>query len=87
MEHITSTANQRIKAIRKLHSARGRKETGTTICEGPHLLEALTESDTVPLVVLAVEGDRPAFSQARWTQAWTAAAKKVEARKRRERLE
>lgn len=64
MEHITSTTNARVKAIRKLHSARGRKATGTTICEGPNLLEALKESDTVPLLVLALEGDRAAVHYA-----------------------
>ena len=64
MEHITSTTNQRIKAVRRLHSPRGRKETGATICEGPNLLDALVESGVVPLLVLALADDRNAVRYA-----------------------
>lgn len=54
---IESTANPRIKAIRKLHSAKGRKGTGLTLLEGPNGLGALCASDVRPKSILMLADD------------------------------
>lgn len=54
---ITSTSNARIGAVRKLHAAKGRKESGRTILEGPNGREALAASDLRPTDIFLLEGD------------------------------
>jgi len=54
---IESTANPRIKAIRRLHTAKGRREAGRTLIEGPNGLEALRSGALRPTDILLLEGD------------------------------
>ncbi|MGI9529056.1 MAG: TrmH family RNA methyltransferase [Acidimicrobiia bacterium] len=54
---ITSTSNARISAVRKLHTAKGRKESARTILEGPNGREALAASDLRPTDIFLLEGD------------------------------
>lgn len=54
---IESTANPRIKAIRRLHSAKGRREAGRTLLEGPNGIEALRASEVLPTDILMLEDD------------------------------
>lgn len=54
---ITSTSNPRIRDIRRLHSAKGRKDSDRTILEGPNGLEALIANDVRPTEILLVDGD------------------------------
>lgn len=41
---ITSTSNERVKALRRLHRVRGRRETGLTLLEGPNVVTAALAS-------------------------------------------
>lgn len=54
---ITSTSNPRIRTVRSLHTAKGRKQAGRTILEGPNGREALATSDTRPTDIFLLEGD------------------------------
>ncbi len=58
MEIVTSTSNPRIKEIRSLQSAKGRRATGSSLAEGPHVVDALLRSSVRPtLLVLAEDSD------------------------------
>jgi TrmH family RNA methyltransferase len=48
MARITSLANPRVAHIRDLHTTRGRKKSGLSLMEGPHLLSALLASGLLP---------------------------------------
>lgn len=48
---ITSTRNERIKEIRRLHDAAARRRLGKTILEGPNLVETALASGIEPDVV------------------------------------
>lgn len=61
---ITSTSNPRIKAIRKLRTAKGRHESGRTMLEGPNGLEALRTSELRPAEILMLENDAATASYA-----------------------
>ncbi len=52
---IESTANDRVKAVRRLHRGRERQRTGKTLVEGPALIEAALAGGIVPEDVFAVE--------------------------------
>jgi len=52
---IESTTNQRIKAVRRLHRGRERRQTGRTLLEGPKLIEAALEGGVVPIEVYTVD--------------------------------
>jgi len=54
---IESTTNPRIKAIRRLHTSKGRKEAGLTLLEGPNGVEALQTSGVRPADILVLPGD------------------------------
>jgi RNA methyltransferase, TrmH family len=53
---ISSPHNERIKAVRRLQRAKGRREAGKTLLEGPHLLEAALAAGIVPDVVFVAAG-------------------------------
>ncbi|MGB5186732.1 MAG: RNA methyltransferase [Acidimicrobiia bacterium] len=53
---IDSTANERIKAVRRLHRGRERRRTIQTIIEGPNLVAAALEAGIVPHEIYTVEG-------------------------------
>ena len=61
---ITSTSNDRVKAVKRLHTAKGRRETGHTLVEGPNGLEALLVASVHPVAVYAEDGDDPAKAYA-----------------------
>ena len=52
---IESTTNQRVKAVRRLHRGRERRQTGRTLLEGPKLIEAALDAGVVPLEVYTVD--------------------------------
>lgn len=53
---ITSTRNDRVKAVRRLHRARARRDGGLTILEGPHLVEAALSAGVALVEVWATDG-------------------------------
>jgi len=53
---VESTTNPRIKAVRRLHRGRERRQTGRTLLEGPKLIDAALEAGVVPLEVYTVDG-------------------------------
>lgn len=55
MEKITSVKNKKVKAWKKLHSAKGRKETGTYLLEGEHLYEEAKKAGAPLLEVIVSE--------------------------------
>jgi TrmH family RNA methyltransferase len=56
---IDSTANERIKAVRRLHRGRERRRTRQTLVEGPNLVTAALEAGIVPVDVYTVDGGAP----------------------------
>ena len=52
---IESTTNARVKAVRRLHRSRERRELGRTIVEGPKLLESALDAGIVPVEVYTTE--------------------------------
>jgi RNA methyltransferase, TrmH family len=48
MPLITSPSNPRISKLKALHTARGRKQSGLFLMEGPHLLEVLLNTQMLP---------------------------------------
>lgn len=48
---IEATTNAKVKAVRRLHRSRERRQTGRTIVEGPKLLESALDAGIVPLEV------------------------------------
>ena len=53
---IDSTANERIKAVRRLRRGRERRQTRKTLVEGPNLVTAALEAGIVPVEVYTVDG-------------------------------
>ncbi|MEA2024881.1 MAG: RNA methyltransferase [Actinomycetota bacterium] len=53
---IESTTNQRIKAVRRLHRGRERRQMGRTLLEGPKIIGAALDVGVVPLEVYTVDG-------------------------------
>ena len=53
---IESAANERIKAVRRLHRGRGRRRMKQTLLEGPNLVAASLEAVIIPSMVYTVEG-------------------------------
>ncbi|GCE04522.1 TrmH family RNA methyltransferase [Dictyobacter aurantiacus] len=51
MTLITSPSNPRISKLQTLHTARGRKKSGSFLLEGPHLLETLLDAQLWPYEV------------------------------------
>src|ERR1700676_3130221 len=45
---ISSPQNPRIRSLQELHTTRGRKKSGLFLLEGPHLLETLLASNSIP---------------------------------------
>lgn len=54
---ISSPQNERIKQVRSLQRTKNRRESGLTLLEGPHLLEAALGAGVVPEVVFVAEGE------------------------------
>lgn len=54
---ITSSSNPVVKRFRKLHRARGRRETGFTLLEGPTLFALAADAGVIPEAVLMGESD------------------------------
>jgi len=52
---IEATTNAKVKAVRRLHRARERRQIGRTIIEGPKLLESSLDAGIVPLEVYTTE--------------------------------
>ena len=52
---IEATTNARVKAVRRLHRSRERRQTRRTIVEGPKLIEAALDAGIVPLEVYTME--------------------------------
>lgn len=52
---IESTTSARVKAVKRLHRSRTRRQTGWTVAEGPHLVQAALEAGLVPVEVYTVE--------------------------------
>lgn len=52
---ITSVQNERIKQLKKLHKAKGRKQAGEYLVEGWHLVEEALKSDLVSICLLTQE--------------------------------
>jgi TrmH family RNA methyltransferase len=55
MEIVTSTSNPRIKAIRALHSSKGRRAAGSSLAEGPHVVSALLRSSLRPTLLVLTD--------------------------------
>jgi TrmH family RNA methyltransferase len=53
---IDSTANERIKGVRRLQRRRERRRTGRTLVEGPNLITVALEAGIVPTEVYTVDG-------------------------------
>jgi len=53
---INSTANERIKAVRRLHRGRQRRQAKQTLVEGPKLVAAALGAGVVPVDVYTAEG-------------------------------
>lgn len=52
---IEATTNAKVKAVRRLHRSRERRQTGRAIVEGPKLLESALDAGIVPLEVYTTE--------------------------------
>lgn len=52
---IESTANERVKGVRRLHRTHERHRTGRTLVEGPHLVEAALDAGIVPEELYGVD--------------------------------
>ncbi len=52
---IEATTNAKVKAVRRLHRSRERRQTGRAIVEGPKLLETALDAGIVPLEVYTTE--------------------------------
>lgn len=52
---IESTTNDRVKAVRRLHRSRERRQLGRTIVEGPKLLAMALDAGIVPLEVFVID--------------------------------
>jgi TrmH family RNA methyltransferase len=52
---IESTTNERVKAVKRLHRSRERRQTGRTLVEGAKLVEAALEAGLVPVEVYLLE--------------------------------
>lgn len=52
---IEATTNAKVKAVRRLHRSRERRQTGRTIVEGSKLLESALDAGIVPLEVYTTE--------------------------------
>jgi TrmH family RNA methyltransferase len=59
-EVIVSAANERLKRVRKLASAKGRDETGLFVAEGEDLVAAALDAGIVPVEAF-VDAERPAL--------------------------
>jgi TrmH family RNA methyltransferase len=53
---IISTSNERIRAVRRLHRGRERRQTMRTLIEGPNLVSAALAANVVPAEIYSVEG-------------------------------
>lgn len=58
MGPVRSSRNQVVVEAARLHSSRERKQTGTTLLEGPHLLEEAVASGADIRQIFALETDR-----------------------------
>jgi RNA methyltransferase, TrmH family len=54
---VSSLHNDRIKTVRGLQRAKGRRASGRTLLEGPHLLEAALTAGVIPEMVFVGVGD------------------------------
>jgi TrmH family RNA methyltransferase len=61
-ELITSAANERLKRVRKLSSARERDDTGLFVAEGEDLVAAALDAGIVPVEAF-VDAERPALAE------------------------
>ncbi|MFP7285377.1 RNA methyltransferase [Shouchella clausii] len=61
MKRIESVKNERVKAWKKLHSKKGRDQTGRFLIEGEHLIEEAWKSDWKVETVLTTADDENLF--------------------------
>lgn len=76
MPNITSTANEHIKGLARLHEKKGRDEQGLFLVEGEHLIEEAWKAEVLEEVLIA-EGYRLPFSFAPVIQVSAAVLKKL----------
>lgn len=62
---ITSTSNDQVKAVKRLHTPKGRRDAGRTLVEGENGLEALRSSHLVPTSVFGLPDDDGAMEYCR----------------------
>lgn len=75
MDKITSAKNQKIKALKKLHSTKGRKESGLYLIEGEHLyLEALENDVEIKEILIS---EKYLEKQAEWPEKTTVVTDEV----------
>lgn len=56
MQHITSTSNARVKAVKALHASKGRRAAGLTLAEGPTIFaEAIASGAAVDSVFATID--------------------------------
>ena len=67
---VSSSRNEQVKVVRRLHDAGARKRSGMTLIEGPNLLKAALAAGVVPQVVCVGES-----SGERWGEAETLGAR------------
>ncbi|MFD1067449.1 TrmH family RNA methyltransferase [Oceanobacillus locisalsi] len=61
---ITSAKNEKIKALKKLHQRKYRKQTNTFLIEGDHLIEEALVSDWLTLeIIVSEEGTVPEIAK------------------------
>jgi TrmH family RNA methyltransferase len=60
---ISSSRNERIKAVRKLHDPRARKLAGKTLIEGSHLLVVALAAGVEPEAIYVAEGTEDEWEQ------------------------
>lgn len=57
MTVLRSTSNERLKQIRSLRSAKGRRATGQSLAEGPKLADAAARAEVLIDLLVLVEGE------------------------------
>lgn len=65
MEPVRNSKNPKVVEAARLHRARDRKQTGTTLIEGPHLLEEAIEAGSDIRAIFSLESDTTTHDVAR----------------------
>ncbi len=82
MEPVSSTRNQHVVRAARLHRARGRREAGATLLEGPHILAEAVTAGAAVTDVFGLDEDPDARSlaeqaRARWIPVTESVLRKV----------